>query len=143
MLLPPTIMEMANITDQMQEKLDKINFFQSISITDCNSTFTGYCTKVRNSAEVKQAYLKVKQIAPEADHLMMAYMVKQYSGYHDAGEHGAAKKISSILAECNVHDTAIFVAHVYGDWHLGPRRYFHIEKAAKDALNQLQNSLPL
>ena len=140
---PPTVMDMMNINQNVQSKIDKIELSQSEPITEKGSVFTGYAARVHNTSEVKIAYKKAKQIAPEADHVIMAYSVKQYDGAHDDGEHGASKRILSILKDRNSVDKVVFVTRIFGGQHLGPKRFLHIEKAAKDALHQLQSSSPL
>ena len=135
---PPTVMEMMNIQQDTQERIDSLRFTQSPTIVDKNSSFTVFAVKVANTTEVKLAYKKAKQISPDADHIVMAYAVKQYSGYHDNGEHTAGKRLAAILMERNLKDTAIFVARIYGGQHIGPKRFLHIEKSARDAINELQ-----
>ena len=134
-------MDMMNITKEAQEKIDKIKIFEADTISDRDSHFTGYSVRVNNTTDICLAYKKIKQISPDADHIMLAYAVKQHQGYHDNGEHSAGKKLSRILSDRVATNTAIFVTRIYGGRHLGPKRFVHIEKAGRDALNLLQTSV--
>ena len=89
-------MDMMNISKETQTKIDKIKLAETSAIVEKDSQFIGYATRVSNVTDVKLAYFKVKQNVPEADHIMMVYAVKQPTGYHDNGEHGAGKKIAAI-----------------------------------------------
>ena len=64
-------------------------------------------------------------------------MVKNYTGYHDNGEHGASVKLQKILLDRCLNNTAVFVTREFGGIHLGPRRFLHIEKVARAALDEL------
>ena len=85
------------------------------------------------------AYKKFHQLAPEADHLIMAYKVRQYAGYHDNGEHSAAKRIKNIMDDMNIQNTVVVVARVYGGIPLGKMRFVNVDRAARDALSLLLN----
>ena len=74
---------------------------------------------------------------PESNHIMMAYTLKNFTGNQDNGEFGASKKLLQILLSRGYANTAVFVTHEYGGIHLGQRRFLHIEKAAKEALNKI------
>ena len=135
---PPTIREMMAIPPEVQVKMDKIILHESEMVKEKDSSFVGYAAQASSATDVRLAYKKVRQIAPDADHIMMAYAIKQHSGYHDDGEHMAGKRISSILADRVTTNTVIFVSRIYGGVHLGPKRFLLIEKVAREALNKLQ-----
>ena len=137
-IYPPTVQEMYNIDEQEFIKIDKIKLVPSETITEKSSAFTGYAANIQNSTDIKLAYKKVKLMHPEADHLMIAYTLKQHVGRHDCGEHGASKRLAAILKDRNTKNTVVFVARTYGGIPLGPRRFLHIEKVARNALNNLQ-----
>ena len=135
---PPTVSEMFNIDKSTQAKLDKIKPIDSTTIYEKSSEFTAFAIRSNTSAEVKLAYKKIKQISPEADHVMMAYTFKQHSGYHDNSEHGAGKRLQELLATRNMHNISIFVARVYGGIPLGPKCFMLIEHVAREALNAVE-----
>ena len=111
---PPTVTDLFTIDGAMQEKLDNLKHEQTGSVIEKSSKFVGYAFRVNNTSEVKLAYKKCKSLAPDADHIMSAYKVKQYQGYHDNGEHAAVKRLMKILNDRNLQNTAVFVSRVYG-----------------------------
>ena len=135
---PPSVADVVNVPKDVQDKMDLIKFEQSRSVQERGSHFVGFATGAANTTEVRLAYRRLKQMIPEADHLVMAYVVKQYYGCHDAGEHAAGMKLQSILLDRNAVDTVIFVVHIFGGIHVGPKRFMIMEKVAKEALNQFQ-----
>ena len=72
---PPMVVDLFNIDATTQEKLEKLKFSHSVIPPEKSSIFNGYAIKVNNATEVKNAYLRVKQLAPEADHIIMAYHI--------------------------------------------------------------------
>ena len=135
---PPTVADIVNVPEDIQAKMDNIKFEQSDTVSDKGSYFTGFATKASNSTEVRLAYKRIKQIVPEADHIVMVYSVKQYLGCHDNGEHAAGMKLQRILMDRNTKDTVVFVMRVFGGIHIGPKRFILIEKVARQALDILQ-----
>ena len=99
--------------------------------------FTGHAIRVKSSSEVRLAYKQLKLQYPECDHTILAYKIKDFDGYHDDGEHGAGHRLVKMLHDRNSHNTAVFVTREYGGIHLGTRRFIHIEKVARDALDIL------
>ena len=136
-IFPPTAQDMFNITPQEQEQLDKIQFHHTDAVVDKNSIFRGHVVKVQNSPDIKSAYKRIKQLYPESNHIMLAYAIKKYTGSQDDGEHSAAKKILNTLCGFGRNNVAVFVTREYGGVHIGPRRFIHIEKVAKEALYKL------
>ena len=92
-IFPPTMKDIFNIDVATQNKMEKLVIKDAPPIEEKHSVFTGYALAVNNVTEIKLAYKRIKQLSPEADHIMMAYNIKNYSGYHDAGEHGARKRL--------------------------------------------------
>ena len=136
-IFPPSVRELFQINNATQRRIDALKNTQSNTSYEKSSEFTAYAFRVGNAVETRLAYKKCKQLSPEADHIMMAYKVKQYSGHQDDGEHRAGKRLLNILEDRQAKDTAIFVARVYGGIPLGQKRFAYIEKAANEALNLL------
>ena len=51
-----------------------------MEITDRKSRFTGHATRVKGTKDVAAAYKKIELLYPESDHIMVAYLVKTYTG---------------------------------------------------------------
>ena len=136
---PPTVQEVFNIHQADMERIDSIKIESSDPIQDKGSVFRGHAVKVKNSEEIRLAYKKLKLLYPESNHIMMSYSLKHYLGFCDDGEYGAGKKLQKIVSgnARALGSTALFVTREYGGFHLGQRRFLHIERAAKDALMKL------
>ena len=111
-----------------------MHFNHSDVVIDKGSSFKGHAIRVSSTAEIRLAYRKLKLMYPESNHIMMAYAVKTYTGHQDNGEFGAGKRLEQILATRGDRNLAIFVTREYGGFHLGIRRFLHIESVARDAL---------
>ena len=136
---PPDVAEMINLTDEDLDILDKVAMKRAEPITDKKSVFTGYAKTVNNLNDVRLAYRKVKLLHPEADHVIMAYVVPEEEGSCDDGEHFAGLKLKSVLKERNLQRTVVLVAREFGKVRLGARRYANIIRASRDVLDKLQN----
>ena len=71
---------------------------------------------------------------------MLAYTLKSYTGHQDDFEHGAGKKLTQMLLNGGHKEMAVFVSREFGGINLGPRHFLLIEKAARDALKELQSN---
>lgn len=112
------------------------------SNTTQNSEFRGLAIKAHTIKDVNRAYVAVMQRFPTADHVMMAYALRENevvkSGFCDDKEYGAGAKLRKLLYEEKQHDTAIFVVRKYGGLHLGYSRFGVIESVAREALQMLK-----
>lgn len=61
-------------------------------------------------------------------------------GLIDDGEHGGARAMMKTLFKEKSDNSAVFVVRYYGGKHLGTARFQAIEKAAKSAINKLQEA---
>ena len=136
-IIPPTVTQLLNVSSDLQAKLDKVAPVHSNQIKDKYSSFQGFALRVNNITDICHAYLRIKQLNPEADHIMLAYTIKEHSGHHDHGEHKAAGHMLQILQDRNLSNVAVFVVRVYGGIPLGQKRFLHIEKSTREALNNL------
>ena len=127
-VVPPTATEILNVEPDQQQKMNELQVSHSEFECEKGSSFSGHAVRVKNTTEIKLAYRKVCAMFPESDHVMMAYNVKTFTGYHDDGEFGAAKRILNILQSVNMPNTVVFVTREYGGFQLGQRRFMYIER---------------
>ena len=99
--------------------MDNIQFSFSSKEEDKGSVFRGVAAQVTNTTEIRLAYKKLRQLYPEYDHLMMAYVLRTYHGWQDDAEYGAGKRILQLLQEQNKTNMVVFVARNYGGIRLG------------------------
>ena len=119
--------------------MDKLQIKSSEAVNDKASVFRGHALKVNNSSEIRLAYKKMKLMYPESNHIMMGYSMKKYVGNCDDGEFGAGKRLQKIVSENPRANgtTVVFVTREFGGIHLGPRRFIHIERVAREAMTSL------
>ena len=115
----PTVADLFNTTKEEQAKMAHLTFARSPAYREHNSVFQGHAITVKNATDVKLAYRRIKQLYPESDHIIMAYSYKDYTGYQDNGEYGAAKRIDQIIANAHRKNIAVFVTRDYSSIHLG------------------------
>lgn len=122
-----------------QEKMDEMLMGTSLPKTKSGSIFVGAAIPAMNLEEVNRAYRKVRQMYPSFDHVMMAYRLKDSSGYQDDGEHSAGIRLHSLLYKARKKHIAIFVARNFGGANLGPKHFDYIEEVAEQALCSLMD----
>ena len=133
----PTVQDLFNILKQEMERMEKIEFQHTAEIVDKGSVFRGHAMKVKNSTDIRSAYKRIRLLYLESNHIMMAYAVKTYTGAQDDGEYTASKRMLNILTESGRNNTVVFITREYGGTHLGPRRFIHIKRATRDAIQAL------
>ena len=134
---PPSVQTIFNCDRETQARMDKIDFVHTEYVNDKGNIFTGHAAHIRSVKDVHAAYTKIHLLYPECDHHILAYAVKQYTGHHDNGQHTAGAKIQKILQQKNMNDTVLFVTREFSGIHIGQRRFIHIEKSARMALDAL------
>ena len=133
----PTVQDIFNLDNHTMEKINNIQLTHTDPMSDKGSVFRAHAFKVNNSESIKLAYKKLKLMYPESNHIMLAYAIKKYMGHQDDGEFGAGKRIQQILLSRGHNNTAVFVTREYGGFHLGKRRFLHIEAVTHDVLDKL------
>lgn len=122
-----------DIIDQMQEK-----FYETDPVNIKNSQFTALSIKVETLQEVQLAYTAVAQRYPAADHIVLAYALKDNGqlkhGGCDDREYGASSRMKKLIFEEKAKNVAVFVLRDFGGVHLGFERFKTIESITKDAL---------
>lgn len=131
------------VDSQKQIEINKMNkkILEAEPEEANNSIFIGLAVHLKSIAEVNLAYRAVAQRFPAADHIMVAYGLRENDtfkhGNCDDGEYGGSARIKKILTERKTKDTAAFVVRKFGGVHIGVNRFKMIEKATNNALNLL------
>lgn len=127
-----------------QKQVSTINkqFVMTETANVKNSQFIGLAIRVDSIQQVNNAYRAAAQRFPAADHIMVAYALKENDvfkcGNCDDGEYGGSACIRKVMVAEKPKDTAIFVVRRYGGLHLGTERFKAIEKIATEALHMIQ-----
>ena len=145
-----------------KDKQAKIQLFAADPITQECSNFMAYAVKVHQLHEVKRAYKKVRALHPVADHVVVAYSIKNHQGFQDDGEVAAGRKILQVMQDYVLGpspdeesdyendsqqwktpnpvsrdtptNTAVFVVRECGPYQIGAARFACIKKIAKEAI---------
>ena len=64
-----------------------------------------------------------------------------WEGFSDDGEQGASHKLLKLLQEKSESNVMVIVTWVYGNKHLGPKRFDFIKDNANEALTLLNDSI--
>ena len=90
-----------------------------------NSGFLGYASPVKNEAEAKAFVKKVKELHPDANHNVSAYLVKDENSfiqkYDDDGEPAGSsgKPVFRVLELKEINNAAVVVTRYFGGVKLG------------------------
>ncbi|XP_037283685.1 protein IMPACT-B [Rhipicephalus microplus] len=124
---------------------DGLNIFHGETLEDRRSVFQAHLAEVHSAREVEQVLDELnttKKIA-EATHNIWAYRIVQTEprttlckDSKDDGETYAGNRLLHLLDILNVTNVLIVVTRWYGGIHLGPDRFKHINKVARDLLEQ-------
>ena len=134
----PMVGDIFNVSREDTKRMETFKFAESAVIQDKGSYFRGFAIALKSVRDIQLAYCKLRSMYPESDHIMMAFVLRKYSGYQDAGEYSAGKKLLTTLENSKHKDIVVFVAREYGGFHLGQHRFLLIEKVAKEALDALE-----
>ena len=137
----PKVQDIFETPSQEQKKVDNLKLSYSSVEEEKGSVFRAVAVCIKAFTKVKLSYRKVKHLFPESDHVMMAHVLKANIGWQDNGEYSAGCKVLQVILDGGYTNIAVFVTQKYGRVHLGPRRFMYIQKAAREALDKLQNQL--
>ncbi|XP_070386882.1 protein IMPACT-B-like isoform X2 [Dermacentor albipictus] len=124
---------------------DGLNIFHGGTLEDRRSVFQGHLAEVHSVREVEQVLdeLKTNKKIAEATHNIWAYRLLQTEprtvmckDSEDDGETYAGNRLLHLLDILDVTNVLIVVTRWYGGIHLGPDRFKHINKVARDLLEQ-------
>ena len=104
-------------------------------------TFIGYSTVVKSIRDVNEAYIRVRELAQGACHIMCAFRLPgkdfhRMQSYNDDDEHGGGNIILRLLETSDIMNCAVFVAWHYEGVHIGNRRYDLILDTAKAVIEK-------
>lgn len=124
---------------------DGLNIFHGGTLEDRRSVFQGHLAEVHSVREVEQVLdeLKTNKKIAEATHNIWAYRLLQTEprtvlckDSEDDGETYAGNRLLHLLDILDVTNVLIVVTRWYGGIHLGPDRFKHINKVARDLLER-------
>ena len=136
----PTPTDMLFMSPDTRQQLNSLDVKVSTPREEQRSRFTGYCAKVRSLHEIRLVYMKVKILEQQADHIMLAYRLKDgdslTEGSVSNGEHFGDLELLKVLQFQERVNAAVLMARIYGGVHLGRLRFRIIKEVAEEALTQ-------
>lgn len=134
---PPTVLQLFPEEDE-QRKINKIKFVNTDTRPERGSTFTAHACKVMTVEEVRKAYIRISQDFPSADHIAVAYSVRDTLGFHDNQEFGSGFRLLDTIKASMEDNIAVFLVRQYGGTHLGPRRFTIMRELTEEVLQKIR-----
>lgn len=126
---------------------DKLS--HSDEITEKASTFQAHSLHILTKNQATAAINSIYQnpTLSVANHIMYAYKIGKpgdavESGFNDDSEIEGGKKLMQILDSTNTTNTFLCVTRIKKGGNIGPNRFKHIEKCAKDLLKKAPSDEP-
>ncbi|EEC14059.1 protein IMPACT [Ixodes scapularis] len=125
------------------DSTDEPEIFHGDTLEDRRSVFQAHLAEVHNLRQVEQVLnrLKTNRKIAEATHNIWAYRILQteprsvlQKDSADDGETYAGTRLLHLLDILDATNVYVVVTRWYGGTHLGPDRYKHINKVARDLL---------
>ena len=120
---------MISVDDTTCAELQQLDITSSLPQTAKKSTFQAYCIKASNKEQVEKAYIRIRQLKPLADHIMVAYRFKDgdqiKQGCATDHEYYGDHEIMMAIQRASAVNVAVFVSREYGGI---PLRGLHFEK---------------
>ena len=140
-VIPPNVQQLQEIDQHEQSRMDDLEIECSDSVKEKGGLFIAYAVKTKSIGDVRRAYKRIRLMHPSADHVVSAYTTKFNQGGDDDGEIGAALRLQKFLDDRNAKERSVFMVRYFGGQFLGIRRFAIIEKAVKEAIDLLDESL--
>lgn len=126
------------------DSVDEPEIFHGDTLEDRRSVFQAHLAEVHNLKQVEQVLdrLKTNRKIAEATHNIWAYRILQteprsvlLKDSADDGETYAGTRLLHLLDILDATNVYVVVTRWYGGTHLGPDRFKHINKVARDLLD--------
>ena len=138
---PPSPKDIVDISPQDLKRVLDMKIQHGGTVSQEGSIFDGYTAAVATHKEVRDLYLKVRLMHPQARHVVCAYNIKGDPIYNqdfcDDGEHSAGRAILNSLLNWNMDNRVVFVTRVYGGTKMGAGRFECYKDASKMAIQAL------
>ena len=133
---PPNVSDI--ISPQDAVGVQSVHLTQGSMIRYEGCTFVAMSMEAKSITDVKNGYIRARQLHPKALHVSNAYRLPgnmlDAEGYADDGEHGCGRIILRLLSDWNIHCRSIYLARYYGNEHLGTKRFSQMVDAVKSAI---------
>ena len=135
----PSPKDLLDLDPEQLKKIMSIPTTKGDAVTKEGSKFVCYVTSATNHQQVRNTYMKMKLLQPNARHVVCAFSLKGQPVYlnkdfNDDGEPGSGRCLLELLEKNNIENVAIFAVRFYGGIKLGGDRFNCYLQAARNAL---------
>ena len=140
-IIPPSPKQLINIPPDELSNILKIPTTGPTTIAMDMSIFHAYTAEVSSFQEIRDLYVKVKLMQPDARHIVCAYRIpgneKHYcEDFCDDDEPGGGQTLLSLLQAQRYQSRVVFVARKFGGIKMGAERFRCYSDAAKKAIEE-------
>ena len=135
------------VNPSKQAEINHVKLTTGPDIKNGRCRFVGMSQEIRCLKDVKNGYIKAKQLHPKSHHVICCYRIPGEEFYflqncEDDDDWGCSRRILYLMEQNEVEFRAIYVARYYGGKHLGTSRFTSYIEAAKTAVSRCSyNSL--
>ena len=143
-LTSPDAEDLLNMSKESKKQADATKLHASEQAIERGSKFIGYACEAENIDQVRSAYIKMRLMHGQANHIMCGYRFTGHGphnqNYIDDKEHGGGRTVLNLIKAKKWTNTAIFVVRYYGGVHLGADRFQLITECANEAYETMINT---
>ena len=138
---PPTPRELLDLEPEELKEVLKTPTKRAEAVVKEGSRFIAYTAPVRNLQNIRQIYMKLKLVQPNARHIVCSYILKEGGpvhathDFHDDGEPGSGRILLELMERNGFENCALFIVRKYGGFKLGAERYNCYLQAARRVLD--------
>ncbi|CAG8463290.1 9702_t:CDS:2 [Cetraspora pellucida] len=132
---------MSGEISESSAKSTSTNVFHSSRIKDRRSIFVAHAKRVETKQEVNNFLSKIRFEEKNATHNVLAFRLEYSDGTiieesDDDGEKYAGERVLNLLKTLNAKNVAVIITRWFGGISLGPVRFEHIVKCAREVLDK-------
>ena len=136
---PPTARDVLKSTEVDRVRWRKVKLVPGNITMKNKCSFQGYSVVAAKIDTIWDAYLKLREIPGDAQHIVCAYRLPGQNfavlqDYCDDQEHFSGGALLRMLKSAEIFNRAVFVVRYYGGEHLGPSRHQAFVEAAQSAI---------
>ena len=139
---PPDPHEVIHVLNTQAAKLEEIVFMITEKRSEQGSKFQGFAVWLTKIPTVELAYVKVRKLVPNADHIMLAYDIPDYKGSWDDGETYGDLQMVKQLQRRELSNIAVFITRIKGPNNLGSKRFEVIRDIMDDVFQLTEENPP-
>lgn len=124
--------------EKQQEQIMAIKMRYFHTQPEKGSEFKVAILKTDSYTVLHNAYIRLFQKYPAADHIAVASRIKGEEAFNDNGEFGSGYRILREIKQSGLDNIAIFLIWYFGGQHLGPRRFVIMKDLVAAALEKIQ-----